>query len=486
MSLTARLSAFALAGLAVVLAGFSAALYATASVYLERQIAARSDAALHALFAAVEVHSGDVQWEPLERKIALGVTEDLEQVRWTLRDEAGRLIDRSTNLDAGFSEVEGSPWSFTAWTALASRFDPEVVAARRFDGADRAALPADRTTTTTGFTLTVAVSHAPAAAMLRRIAAVLAGVSVAVWLTAAVAARFVCRRALRPVTAMAASANALGDDPARRVTVAETSDELEDLGRAFNCLLDRLHAAHDRQRRFTGDAAHQLRTPLAAVLGQLDVALRRDRSTGEYRRTLEVVRRRADGLRQVVESLLFLARAGAGDRIDVQAIDAADWLRGLRDDWASHERTADIAWDIPDKPCLVRAHAGLLGQALDNLIDNAAKYSDAGTPIRVALTADTGRVVLAVEDDGCGIAADDRPHLGEPFFRSAAARRRGTSGVGLGLAVVRRVADVFGGELRVESELGRCSRFALELPAACDNVQGDEPCPTETEAAASR
>src|SRR5262249_7637251 len=147
---------------------------------------------------------------------------------------------------------------------------------------------------------------------LRRLGWTLAGLSLAVWLVAAGLGRRLCRRALAPVAQMAGAARSIpATEPGQRLPVAATADELGDLGRAFNRLLDRLQEAFERQRRFTGEASHQLRTPLAVLLGQAEVALRRDRPPEEYRRVLTVIAEQAGRLHRLVEMLLFLARADA-------------------------------------------------------------------------------------------------------------------------------------------------------------------------------
>ena len=131
----------------------------------------------------------------------------------------------------------------------------------------------------------------------------------------------------------------------------------------------------------------------------------------------------------------------------------------------------------------VQAQPQLLGQLLDNLLENACKFSPPGTPITVEVGRDGGDVTLAVEDQGVGLDADDLPHVFEAFYRSNKARRR--PGVGLGLAVVERIAHVFGGTIRVESSAGRGSRFTLRLEDATPSiVSGDEPRPTEATVAA--
>ena len=128
-------------------------------------------------------------------------------------------------------------------------------------------------------------------ATLRNLALTLAGLSLAVWTLALVTGRRLCRIALRPLTEMADAAHAIGgDEPGRRLPAPATDDELGELGRSFNALLDRLGESLERQQRFTGDASHQLGTPLTALQGQVDLALRQDRSPEEYRRVLALVR----------------------------------------------------------------------------------------------------------------------------------------------------------------------------------------------------
>jgi signal transduction histidine kinase len=303
---------------------------------------------------------------------------------------------------------------------------------------------------------------------LNRLVTVLGGLSAVVLLLALVTGRAVCRRALSPVTRMGTAARGMGTaDFTERLPVAQVNDELADLGHSFNGLLDRLHESFERQRRFTGEAAHQLRTPLAAVLGQAEVALRRDRSADEYRNALEAVRGQSSHLQRIVDALLFLARADAeAGPPAAEQLDLATWLPAHLWTWSEHARAADVRLGAACEPAPVHAPPALLGELVNNLIDNALKYSDPGTPVTLRLERGAASVTLAVEDRGVGIDAADLPYLFRPFFRSADARRRGVPGVGLGLAVAARLAKAFGGDLTVTSEPGRGSSFCLRLPSA--------------------
>jgi signal transduction histidine kinase len=251
-----------------------------------------------------------------------------------------------------------------------------------------------------------------------------------------------------------------------RLPMAETHDELEELARAFNGLLSRLEESFERQRRFTGDASHQLRTPVTAMLGQLDVALTRERSPEEYRRTLEAIQSQSQRLRQIVDSQLFLARADAESfRPQLERLDLTSWLLEHLEAWRENARWPDFQFDFSaDRPAIVRAHSQLLAQLFDNLLDNAVKYSPAGTPIRIALAINDNVVECSVTNRGAAISPEDLPNLFEPFFRSADARRRGIAGAGLGLAIAQRIADAMGGLIRADSGQNADIRFVLHLP----------------------
>jgi signal transduction histidine kinase len=297
----------------------------------------------------------------------------------------------------------------------------------------------------------------------------LAALSAGIWLASAIVCRGLSRRALRPLTRLVESARGLdAADPGWSLAEAGTGDELDDLGRAFNDLLARLNVAYERQRRFSGDASHQLRTPLTVLIGQLQVALRQDRSGEEYRRALTSALGRAEQLARIVEALLFLSRAEADAGLPgVEPMElrgwAADHLSGRPSSGA--EPPIVHRADGPD-PLWIRAHPALLGQLLDNLLDNAVKHGRGGPGAAIVVeTRRHGRdALLAVEDRGPGIAPQDRPQIFEPFYRSAEARRRGVAGVGLGLAVVRRIATACGGSVSVRSEPGEGARFEVRFP----------------------
>jgi heavy metal sensor kinase len=454
--------------LALVLVGFSTALYVLATVHLNRQTEDRIDAMLNTLAAAVEVKPDRVEWDAEQRQIIVDTRAVGGPVVWMVRDDAGRVIDGSappTERDR-LAERVADLGADGSWQFRERRIALPATAALPPVTREKPAASLEKRRYL-ALSLTAGVPLEPTRKTLRSLAAALVGLSLAVWMVAAFAGRAVCRRGLLPVSRMAAAARTMTpEDLAARLPAAGSGDELDDLGRAFNGLLDRLQESFERQRRFTGDASHELRTPLAAILGQLEVALRRERPAEEYRQVLTAVRERAGHLRHIVDSLLFLARADADARLpDRERVDLADWLRAHLAAWSDHPRAADIVVDAGDPPIHADAQPAMLGQLLDILIDNACKYSPTGSAIRVALRRDGAGVSVSVEDQGCGIADADLPHIFAPFYRSADARRHGVEGLGLGLSIAKRLAEAIGGTLSVRSVAGRGSGFSLRLSA---------------------
>ena len=476
MTLTDRLSASFLGALALILIGFSTALYLMASATLYRSVDDRLEAALATLSVLAEDEPGGLDWERNERDLALGQDSGHDQVRWMILDDRGREVDRSKNLKEPAVLLEPGP------RRLDRRGHPWRVAHRRLRS--RLADSAGATDPKKSSTLVVLTGSRvdPVERQLRNLAVALAALSATLWGLTALVGRRLCRTALAPLTRMAGAARGLGaDEPGRRLPVARTGDELEDLAFAFNGLLDRWHEALERQSRFAGDASHQLRTPLTALIGQVDVALRRERPPEEYRLTLARVRDQSDRLRRIVEALLFLARADAEAGLpSLDVFDLAAWADDQLRRRSEEDRGELLRWELPpDGPMFVRGHRPLLAEVFDNLLDNARDHGRAGSPVTVRIARDRGWITLSVEDQGPGIAPADLPRIFEPFFRAADARRAVPRGVGLGLAVARRIVLAVGGRLDVESRSGEGSRFLMRLPELDRPTRaGDAPSPS--------
>lgn len=470
MTLVNRVSLFFLVALAICLAGYSLLSYLLISRYLYHQFDQQLQSALNALVAAVEVEDDGVKWQPTEHTIAFGGGPDSDEVRWILVDQRARVVDRSRNLKPtapdetmllDVSKSEASETSETnatgSWRLLrkplaASAPKPET----EMEPDEFAAV-----------VVVVARNSDELNTDLSRLIALAWALPIGVWTLAAVVGRRYCQRALAPLVAMSRRAQSMTQADFRlRLPIASHRDELADLAAAFNGLLDQLQQAFEKQKRFTGDAAHQLRTPLTVLRGELDVALRRPRSESEYREVLGTLQQQVHELQQIVEALLFLARSESeAPPPEAEEIDLVEWLPQYMQRWQKHSRAADLS-HTASAPAVVFASRQLLAQALDNLIGNALKYSPQGSPVTIRATDSAGQVDITVEDKGTGIADDERTAIFEPFYRSPKARQSGIEGTGLGLTLVAGIAKAFDGSVACESRSPRGSRFTLCLPSS--------------------
>jgi signal transduction histidine kinase len=300
-------------------------------------------------------------------------------------------------------------------------------------------------------------------------------------LIAAAGGYWLATRAMRPVRLITRTAREIGERDLDRRLNLNSHDELGELARTFDGMLDRLQAAFARQRQFTADASHELRTPLTIVDLEVTRALGQPLASEEYERVLAVVQSENAYMVRLVGDLLTLARADAGQNmLCMEALDLSDVALDVVERMAPLAQQAGqslVASNLPELP--VRGNRPSLAQALGNLVENAVKYTlGAGTRVELAAgrSAEDGRewAWVRVTDDGPGIAAEHLPHLCERFYRVDAARARhdaddvtgsgAPDGSGLGLAIVEWVARAHGGALRIRSAIGVGSVFELWLP----------------------
>jgi heavy metal sensor kinase len=283
---------------------------------------------------------------------------------------------------------------------------------------------------------------------------------------AALGGAAIARAALKPVDAMSATARRItAEDLAERIPRRGSGDELDRLADTLNAMLDRLEAAFAQLRRFAADAAHEIRTPLAALRGSMEVALRSERTPAEYRRVLASTLEDAERLIRVAEDLLLLSRAAAGLEGPRQPLELEPLLVEVVELGARLGQAAGVTVRLKEvTPVAVLGDEGALRRAVRNLVDNAVKYTPAGGAVELSLARDRGTAVITVADTGIGLHPADAERIFEPFVRLDAARARETGGSGLGLAIARSIAVAHGGSLSVESAPGAGSRFTLRLP----------------------
>jgi heavy metal sensor kinase len=275
------------------------------------------------------------------------------------------------------------------------------------------------------------------------------------------------KKSLAPVVAMSNQAERISaQNLHERLSVGNKPDELGHLARVFNDLLSRLDSSFENMREFMADASHELRTPLSIIRGEADVALSQDRDAAEYREALTTIQDEAKRLSRIVDDMMALARADAGQRplhieefylndLVEECCKAAKVLALQEGVSLTLEPTADITY---------RGDEDLLRRMVLNLLDNATKYTPSGGSISVQLVLESGAVKIVVSDTGIGIPADSAPHVFERFYRVDKARSRADGGSGLGLAIAKWVAEAHKGSIDLTSRPGQGSKFTVSLP----------------------
>ena len=284
---------------------------------------------------------------------------------------------------------------------------------------------------------------------------------------AVVGGLFLAGRGVRPMAEIVRRLNEIrAVSLSRRLPDREANDELGLLTHAINNMLEELEQSFGRSRSFTSDAAHELRTPLATLICQLEVALSRKRPAGEYRAELNAVLERAKDLSHLVDDLLFFARTDeAASLPDRRAVDLAPVLADLADSFQLVAEQKGVGLSLDAGPPLpVWGNAQWLRTLFANLIDNAVKYTPGGGTIAISASRRGNAVSVVVEDSGIGIEPEDRERIFDRFYRTDGSRSRDTGGTGLGLSLAKRVVDLHDGQIHATARPGGGSRFEVILP----------------------
>jgi len=277
---------------------------------------------------------------------------------------------------------------------------------------------------------------------------------------------WITTRALRPITSIVTTAQRIATgDLSERITVQSASSEFGHLSTVLNETFARLESTFARQARFTADAAHELRTPVAIILSQAQRVLTRERDPATYQRSLEACVNAARRLNQLTESMLTLATHD-GDAI-TNKHEPTDLACITRDTTAplqplAEERHIALEFNLSPAPCL--GDELRLSQIVLNLLSNALNHTPDGGRITFCTSKENAFAVFTITDNGCGITEEHLPHIFDRFYRADESRTRTTGGAGLGLSICKAIADEQGATLEVTSELGKGSAFTLRLP----------------------
>jgi two-component system, OmpR family, sensor kinase len=304
--------------------------------------------------------------------------------------------------------------------------------------------------------------------MLRQLAWLLAGITLLSGAATFVGGWWLALRVVKPVHEITDQAESIrAGTLGRRIAADADSQEYESLVRVLNSMLDRLESSFETQRRFTADASHELRSPLTALKGEIELALRRERETDEYRRVLESNLQEVDRMTWLAQDLLTLARSDAGvmqPRFRATDVVAAaqrvmERLRGKAD-----QRRVSISLDAPDRLEAI-VDPGLFDQLLWNLVDNGVKFSPLGGIVQLTIAAQGNDFSLEVADRGPGIPEDALDQIFDRFYRLDPARTAGENGgTGLGLAIVRAIAEAHEGAVTAGNRAGGGAVFNVALP----------------------
>ncbi|MGA7277442.1 MAG: ATP-binding protein [Desulfocapsaceae bacterium] len=274
-------------------------------------------------------------------------------------------------------------------------------------------------------------------------------------------------RALRPIDSMTRSANRISAEHlSQRLSVSGSNDELDRLAKTINDMLDRIDGAVQEMRRFSGDASHELQTPLTILKGEIEVALLKQRSPSEYEQVLHSSLEEIDRINNLVEGLLLLARADVGAlKLNLQPVDVAQFSRQLcnRLQPLARQEGIELSHGVLSS-VIIDGDELQLQRMLMNLIDNGVKYTPAGGQVIVSVEKGDDVAIIRVKDSGPGFTAEEAEKIFERFHRTPQARQQNSKGSGLGLSIARSIALAHQGDIRVESTPGIGSTFSVFIP----------------------
>lgn len=297
------------------------------------------------------------------------------------------------------------------------------------------------------------------------VVAVLAGAML--MLLATLGGTFIIRRALRPVKTVVHTARKISaDDLSLRIESEKRQDEIGELVDTFNDMISRLEASIKKLKQFSGDVSHELRTPLTVIRGEIEVLLRKERSTADYRETLSTVLEETSLLERIIDDLLFLSRIEAIQKKELEKpVQLDEILLQTIENRDAAARNKEIHLNIINMDAaMVHGDENLLERMLINIIDNAIRYTPVRGRVEISLEKQGDTAVLGIRDNGIGIPQEALPYIYDRFFVVDKSRSKETGGLGLGLSIVKHVAETHGAVITVASEVGQGTAFEIKFP----------------------
>ena len=281
----------------------------------------------------------------------------------------------------------------------------------------------------------------------------------------ALAGTYVARQGIRPIKEISAAAHRITANAlAERVGSMAWPRELASLATEFDAMLQRLEESFQRLSQFSADIAHELRTPINNLMGEAEVALTRERTSGEYARVIASGLEEYHRLAELIDSLLFLARAENADlSLHRSWFQVADELAQLLSYHELQATESEVNLTFSGDAKLF-ADPTLFRRAVSNVVANALKHTPGGGNVKVEVRSQADTVKILIRDNGTGIPAEHLPRLFDRFYRVDAARATAPAGTGLGLAIVKTIMELHGGSAAIESEPGKGTLVSLDFP----------------------
>jgi heavy metal sensor kinase len=274
-------------------------------------------------------------------------------------------------------------------------------------------------------------------------------------------------RAMKPVHGLVLATREISErNLSKRLQVPAAQDELRELADTLNAMLDRLEAAFTRITRFTADASHELRTPIAVIRTTSEVILERIRSAEEYREMVEQILRESEFTSELIDQLLTLARADAdAAQLSLEPTDLRELIVEIDSGSRTLAHSGGVHWSsqIPKEPLVVMGDRPYLRRLLLILIDNACRYTRSGGTVRLRLETREQEAIIEVTDTGIGVPPEELTHIFDRFYRASNARYFNPDGTGLGLSIAHWIATAHGGTLRAQSSIGSGTSMCLRL-----------------------
>ncbi len=278
--------------------------------------------------------------------------------------------------------------------------------------------------------------------------------------------RCIIGKALQPIRQISKTADEIADgDHSRRIELSAAPAELSSLAQTLNDSFDYLDSALENQKRFSADASHELRTPIAVVMAQTQAALKRDRSTEEYKTVLAACQRAGERMKIMADSLLDLTRIDGHEiALTKEMKDLNEVVSFAASDAAHLSERHPVEFLAADETFMAKIDQPRLHQVLMNLMTNAIRHNPEGCAIHVSLKQERDEAVIRVADNGLGIPPEALPHIFDRFFRVDKSRSREQGGAGLGLSIVRSLVEAHGGSIQASSVESEGAIFTIRLP----------------------